>query len=81
MKVLFVFMVLEHRRRAAGDKIRRPRFLVARDSIWFGIPYGNTLKFTFAQFPSNNGVEVCIVHNDETRGPPADRTFLVGIST
>jgi hypothetical protein len=56
-----------------GDKIRRPCLLVARGPIWFGVPYGNTLKFTFAQFPGNNGVEAGVVHNNESRGPPADR--------
>ena len=57
-----------------GDQIRRPRLLVARGPIWFGVPYRDALKFTFAQLPGNNGVDVGVVHNDESRSAPADRT-------
>src|SRR5277367_4973508 len=53
---------------------RRPRLLVARGPIWFGVPYRDALKFTFAQLPGNNGVDVGVVHNDESRSAPADRT-------
>jgi hypothetical protein len=49
-------------------------FLVARGPIWFGVPYRDALKFTFAQLPGNNGVDVGVVHNDESRSAPADRT-------
>src|SRR4051794_1554952 len=34
----------------------------------------DALKFTFAQLPGNNGVDVGVVHNDESRSAPADRT-------
>src|SRR5271166_1381959 len=57
-----------------GDQIRRPRLLAATGPIWFGVPYRNALKFTFAQLPGNNGVDVGVVHNDESRSAPADRT-------
>ena len=32
------------------------------------------VKFTFAHLPGNNGVDVGVVHNDESRSAPADRT-------
>ena len=38
------------------------------------VPYRDALKFTFAQLPGNNGVDVGVVHNDESRSAPADRT-------
>ena len=59
---------------SARARFRRPRLLVARGPIWFGVPYRDALKFTFAQLPGNNGVDVGVVHNDESRSAPADRT-------
>src|SRR5271167_441197 len=46
-----------------GDQIRRPRLLVARGPIWFGVPYRDALKFTFAQLPGNRSSAFCARSN------------------
>src|SRR5271165_5436672 len=46
---------------SARARFPAPRLLVARGPIWFGVPYRDALKFTFAQLPGNNGVDVGVV--------------------